>query len=132
MSSAADAVELLLNERFGQDGRREPIRLVRQGSGLSVRVGDESLLLLPAAAVPAVFRRFGRALDPAVDLVPERFSLGDGSFLVRLRHRARYDVIARDYLVWLPADGEALVELATSISAALLHLARANADLRVS
>lgn len=102
---------------------------MRRGGELFVRIGAEPALVLPEGAVPAVFRRFGRALDPAIELVSERFALGDGSLLTRLRHRARYDVIARDYLVWLPPGAEALVELATSVSAALTHLARANAQL---
>jgi len=41
-----------------------------------------------------------------------------------LRHRARYDVIARDFLVLTRPDAPPLAELSTSIAAALVHLAR--------
>ena len=93
----------------------------------ALRVGDE-LLPLPAGALDAVMNRYGKPLDARATqgemMVDERLELGDGAALVRFRFMRRYDVIARDYLVLYREDGEPLCEMATSIAAALDHLAR--------
>ena len=74
--------------------------------------------------VPLVFhiesgRYDGIALDgPSVEL-------GDAGVLYCIRHRGRYDVIARDFVVWAAPGREPVAELATSVSAALVHLAKA-------
>jgi len=90
-----------------------------------LRIGEE-LLPLPDGALEAVMKRYGKPLD-AQDgdmMVDERLELGDGRALVRFRFMRRYDVIARDYLVLYEAEGDPLCEMATSIAAALDHLAR--------
>lgn len=96
---------------------------------LSLAVGDE-VLPLPDGALEAVMRRYGKPLEAKAEemMVDERLDLGDGSSLVRFRFMRRYDVIARDYLVLYRPDGEALCEMATSITAALDHLARRFAE----
>lgn len=39
-----------------------------------------------------------------------------------LRHLARYDVIARDFLVYRTPNEEPITELASAVTAALMHL----------
>jgi hypothetical protein len=71
-------------------------------------------------------KRYGKALDADERemMIDERLELGEGAALVRFRFMRRYDVIARDYLVLYRDGGEPLCEMATSIAAALDHLAR--------
>lgn len=99
------------------DDAEEPLCLVYEAKRVAV----------PWAVLCAVFARYGREKAPEVRLADDapRLPLGDGRALVHLRHRARYDVIARDFLV-LERPGEPpLVELSTAIAAALVHLAEA-------
>ena len=102
------------------DGLSDDDRLCLIYEGQSVAV--------PWAVLCAVFDRFGREKAPEVSLEgAPRLDLGGGRALVHLRHRARYDVIARDFLVLERplAMGPPRVELATAIAAALVHLAEA-------
>lgn len=80
---------------------------------------------LESAVLVAVFERLAKEKDPTVVADGEVLTLGGGAVLRRLRHLARYDVIARDYLVLERPGRVALVELATAITAALVHLAEA-------
>ena len=91
----------------------------------ALRVAGE-LRPLPAGALDAVMRRYGKPLDaPEREMmIDERLELGDGAALVRFRFLRRYDVIARDYLVLYREGAEPLCEMATSVTAALDHLAR--------
>lgn len=76
---------------------------------------------LPPGAIAAVFRRFGAPLDPGARLMEIAvLELPEGP-LRHVRHKATWDVIARDYLVL----GERCV-LATTVAGALEHLGRAN------
>jgi len=80
---------------------------------------------LPMAVLDQVMVRYGKPLAEDVALDGARLLLQDGSALCMLRHRARYDVIARDFLVYVRLHEAPLVELSTSVAAALSHLARA-------
>ena len=71
-------------------------------------------------------RRYGKPLADDVTLHGARLVLPAGRSVVLLRHLARYDVIAKDYLVYSSPDAPPLAELAGSIAAALLYLARAH------
>lgn len=117
----------LLFERYDDAGELERIGLLWHQGGLAVRRGSGAATPLPPTAIEAVFTRFGRALDPSVTLEPPAFAVADGVELHWLRYKPRYDVIARDYLVLTRVGSEPLVELAPTIAAALLHLARAYA-----
>lgn len=117
----------------------QPLRtwLERSGSELSLREakGDGTVQVwhLPAQSVSAVMQRYGRPLDESlVDLrgATDRLLLPEGQWLVRLRFRPRYDVIAKDYLVLDVHGREPIAELATTVSAALAHLGRALAESR--
>lgn len=94
---------------------------------------------LPDGAIDAIMKRFGKPLDPDVDLVEvAALSLPSGR-LRHVRHLARYDVIARDFLVLeseeslsagaapsppIRAGEPALCALATVVAGALAHLAK--------
>ena len=110
-------------------------------NGLAVRyergcsIINDDLSGIPAAVaaaqaadvVVAVLRRYGRELDPSVEVRGPSLALDGAHTLVRIRHLARYDVIARDFLLLLQPEGAPLVELATSVAGALVHLAEAAA-----
>ncbi len=88
-------------------------------------------LPLPEGSVAAVMRRYAKPVDENlldVSMGGEGLSLGDGGRLVRVRFRPHYDVIAKDYLVLCAEGAEPVAELATTVSAALLHLGRAFAE----
>jgi hypothetical protein len=93
-------------------------------------VGDDGTFALPDGALDAVMVRFGAPLDPTSRLTSiATLDLGSGRTLRHVRHLARYDVIARDYLVYEAAGREPLCALATSVAGALDHLGRAVARL---
>lgn len=117
--------EITIHESVGDAGALVRTTLARGENGLALRV-DGELLPLPEGALDAVMKRYGKPLDAreADMMVDERLDLGDGRSLVRFRFMRRYDVIARDYLVLYAPDAEPVCEMATSIAAALDHLAR--------
>jgi hypothetical protein len=116
---------LLLHERTRDDGSTERTFLESlPGEGLCLRVEGEPPRPLPLEVLAAVMKRYGRVLDSAVTIAPdaERIALAGDRALVHLRHLARYDVIARDWIVWVEPGAEPIAELATAVSAALRHL----------
>ena len=125
MIAFAWVAEITIHESTDADGGRVTTKLAQLEEGLALRIGEE-LLPLPDGALDAVMARYGKPLDAleAEMMVDERLELGEGRALVRFRFMRRYDVIARDYLVLYAPEREALCELATSIAAALDHLAR--------
>ena len=91
---------------------------------LVLDTGGETLPL-PVGALAAVMRRYGKPLEETEVLnIEEHLDLADGATLERFRFLRRYDVIARDYLVYRESGHVPLCEMATSVTAALLHLAR--------
>ncbi len=89
-------------------------------------VSDDGAWTLPAGALHAVLARFGAPFDEhARSSLIATLHLAEGESLRHVRHLAGYDVIARDYLVYEHANGEALCALAATVAAALLHLGRA-------
>jgi hypothetical protein len=92
-------------------------------------------LALPEGSVTAVMRRYAKPLDGSLlDRASggEHLLLPDGQRLTRARFRPHYDVIAKDYLVLWTPDGDPVAELATTVSAALLHLGRALSQRRLN
>jgi hypothetical protein len=69
--------------------------------------------------------RYGKPLADGIALDGPSLELGEGRALHRIRHRGRYDVIARDFLVWTTPGQEPLAELAVAVSGALVHLSKA-------
>jgi hypothetical protein len=117
--------EITIHETTDEAGARLATRLGHHDGALALTVGGE-VLPLPEGALDAVMKRYGKPLDALESemMVDERLELPDGATLVRFRFMRRYDVIARDYLVLHRAGAEPLCEMATSITAALDHLAR--------
>jgi hypothetical protein len=114
---------LKIHETTTAGGALAPVSL-RDDAGTLVLVTDEELPL-PDGALEAVMARYGKPLEEGTSLVPvAALDLGDRR-LRHVRHLARYDVIARDYLVYERPDAEPLCALATTVAGALDHLGRA-------
>ena len=113
-------------------GELAPVYLTREGGNLALDLAEEPAQLpLPPGALEAVMKRFGAPFDRDEPLARvAALDLGGGRALHHVRHLARYDVIAKDYLLYEQPDGEALGALATTVTAALAHLARAAASVR--
>jgi hypothetical protein len=119
---------LKIHEITTASGALSPV-LLRLEDGVLVLGGDDEAFVLPHGALEAVMARFGAPLDPSSRVVSiATLELGAGRALRHVRHLARYDVIARDYLVYEAADREPLCALATTIAGALDHLGRAGAS----
>src|SRR5206468_2393417 len=92
-----------------------------------IRIADGGTVVgsLSIDAIEAVMNRYAKALDDGIALDGPSLDLGDERRLIMLRHRARYDVIARDFLVFVAPNAEPRAALSTAIAAPLVHLARA-------
>lgn len=118
---------LLIHESMNAAGERETVEVSAEAGALVVRVGGAATLL-PMLVLERIMERYGKPLDDGVVLderSPDQVDLGGGSALRRIRHRGFYDVVARDFVVWTSPGREPLAELATGISAALVHFAGA-------
>jgi hypothetical protein len=117
-----------IHEFSSTAGDLSPVCLQIRDGALEI-VADGSSWPLPPGALRAVLARFGAPFDADARISEiARFELGANELretLRHVRHLAGYDVIARDYLVYESANNEALCALAATVSAALLHLARA-------
>lgn len=118
-------MKLLIHQRTRDDGTLEDLFLSRENDALRVQIGNEEGALIPIEALVAVMRKFGRAIAEEIRLTGPSLDLGDHGSLVLLRHLARYDVIARDFLVLRAPNEEPITELASSVTAALMHLVAA-------
>jgi hypothetical protein len=101
---------------------------LRLEDGVLAIVSDEGTFALAEGALDAVMARFGAPLEPTERVAEiERIELGAGRALRHVRHLARGDVIARDYVVYEAPGQEPRCALATTVAAALAHLGRAAA-----
>lgn len=123
--AATNARMFKIDEQIGDDGASVTTNLDVRGGALRVEVGGHVLGELPVMAIDRVMDRYAKPLADGIVLDGPALDLGAGRALHLLRHRARYDVIARDFLVLVRPGVEPLVELAAPIAAALTHLARA-------
>jgi hypothetical protein len=99
---------------------------LRLEDGVLAIVSDEGTFALAEGALDAVMARFGVPLEPTERVAEiERIELGAGRALRHVRHLARGDVIARDYVVYDAPGQEPRCALATTVAAALAHLGRA-------
>jgi hypothetical protein len=115
---------LKIDERSTLEGELSAVFLQFEAGVLSI-VEEHCALPLPSGALDAVMARFGKPLDPDAQLAEMgTLEVGDGRILRHVRHLARYDVVARDYLVYASA-AEPLCVLAITAAGALRHLARA-------
>ncbi len=118
---------LRIHETVLADGTLETTCLSAGDDGIGVHIGNVRVATLPVEAVDRIMDRYGKPLADGIALSGPTLALGGDRVLCMLRHRARYDVIARDFLVFSIPGAEPMVELATSVSAAITHLARAMA-----
>jgi len=115
---------LKIHETIGDDGAAVETFL-RARDGRVELVGPAGARALPAGALDAVLRRFGQPLDADASVHEVgALRLPDGRVLRHVRHLARFDVIAKDYLV-LDVGDDVRCALATTAAGALDHLARA-------
>jgi hypothetical protein len=114
--------ELRLFETWSRDGRKLETYL-RIRNGLIEFDEPEQTTEMPLRVLEAVFRRYGRPLELEIAPVGPRLQLSDSVTIMHFRYLARFDVIAKDYLVWIYQERETLAELATGIVAALSHIA---------
>ena len=118
---------MLIDQRLDDAGVCEDTTLELEDGAIVVRVGGRSAASLAMSTLEQVMRRYGKPLADGVSPEGPALDLGGGRKLVRMRHLARYDVIAKDYLVWSAPGQEPIAELATAIAAALVHLTKAAA-----
>jgi len=118
---------LTIHEWTSETGARETVEVSAEEGALVVSVAG-ARAQLPMVVLERVMERYGKPLEDGISLDgpgSDRVDLGGGSVLHRIRHRGFYDVIARDFVVWTSEGREPLAELATGVSAALAHFARA-------
>ena len=113
---------LVLNESHDADGRTVRVAVFVDDGELVLDYEDREVALA-FPLVEAVFERFAKPLDPTIVPRGVRLEVGTAGTLMHLRHLARYDVVARDYVVLERPGKEPLAELCTAIGAALVHLA---------
>ncbi len=119
-----------IDEHLEDDGRRRRTELLVGPDGPELVVtggaGEEELcVLVDVAVIEALFGRYGAPPEQGLVARGPRLELGPGGALVHFRFLAKYDVIAKDWLLYEAPGREPLVALATQIAAALEHLARA-------
>ncbi len=103
--------------------------LVAGDGGALALVSDERSRLLPERALDAVMERYGAPLDASESVTSiGELALESGARVVHVRHLARFDVIARDYLLYERPGCEPLCALATTVAGALDYLARASSQ----
>ena len=120
--SSSDERRLVLHETMLPGGAFEKTWLEVVDGALVMRVEGGSAVEVPVPIFEAVMQRYGRPLAEGIDPVGPTVELPGGQVLCLFRHRARYDVTARDFLVYRAPGREPLAELATSVSAALTYL----------
>ena len=114
----------MVHEWVSATGALERLEVGIRDGALVVRVAAEEALL-PLAVLERIMQRYGKPLDESVALEGPSVDVGEAGVLRRIRHRGFYDVIARDFIVWQAPGGEPLAELATAVSAALVHFVEA-------
>lgn len=142
---AGESTSVLLDESIDEHGASRFVRLRRDADGAfalcresALRDGSSEVWPLPPGAVEAVMKRYGKPLESASVLrgtieslaldgaLPAAHAHHEGGLrLVRFRHLARFDVVARDYVALVGPRAEPICELATAVTSALFHLARA-------
>jgi len=117
---------LTIDEHVLPDGTHAGTHVSAGADGESVRVvvDGEVDVELPMDVLEQVMARYGKPLAEGISLSGPWLALEGGRALYMLRHRARYDVIARDFVVFVRPNEAPLAELSTSVAAALAHLAR--------
>jgi hypothetical protein len=116
--------KLLLHERTLPDGGLEKTWLEVENGALFFCVEGQPKAKVSHAVLDGVMRRYGKPLADDVAVNGPRLDV-DGCTLSILRYRPRYDVIAKDYLVYSASSGPPVAELATAVTGALAYVLRA-------
>ncbi len=124
-------MKLKIHETARADGALAATHLFVAGGLVYLAFDGEEPLPLPPGAIVAVMERYGSPLEPDARLTTiGALELSGESTLRHVRHLARWDVIARDWLVYESRRGgqsDSLCAMATTVAGALTHLARARA-----
>ncbi len=116
---------LKIHETTMQDGSLSPV-FVRAEADVLTLVNERGAFALPDGALDAVMARFGAPVEDGTKLVEvASLELGSAGRLRHVRHLARFDVIAKDWLVYERSGHAPVCALATTVAGALDHLARA-------
>jgi hypothetical protein len=122
---------LKIHETITATGEASLVHLTVDEGALALVLDGGAPVALGEVALEAVMARFGAPLEPSEPLIAVATLELDGGRAVRhVRHLARYDVIARDFVVYDVPGRDSLCALAITVSAALAHLARASVDAR--
>lgn len=116
-----------IHETTKTDGSLAATRLAVVDGDLVVENEDGSFVL-PEGALPRVMARYGAPIEDGTKLTEvDALDLGASARLRHVRHLARFDVIAKDWLVYEAVGAEPICALAHTVAGALGHLARAAA-----
>lgn len=118
----------MLHEITEADGSLSPVRLTVEDGELVVVVRAEAAVV-PEPLFAAVVGRYGAPFDEAEAVRRVgTLTLASGATIEHVRHLARFDVVARDYLVY-GATGvrERTCASSTVVAGALAHLLAARA-----
>ena len=117
------SARLLLHERTLPEGALEKTWLEAEHGALFFHVEGITKTEVPLAMLDTVMRRYGKPLADDVPVGGPCLEI-EGRTLSVLRYRPRYDVIARDYLVYRAGEQSPIAELATAVTGALAYLLR--------
>jgi len=113
---------LLVHERALSDGSLEHTWLEVDEGVLYLRFDEANRKEVPLPVLEAVMKRYGKPLADEIAVTGPALALGGGGSVQLFRHRAFYDVIAKDYLLYTAPGSEPVAELAASVTAALDYL----------
>jgi|GEM_PF-6267239 len=83
-------------------------------------------LPLDTTYIRGVFERYAHPLEAIGDCTA-RIELPDDAALLHMLYVPRFDVVPKDYLVWISKEGDPLVGLCAELVPPLMHLARVQA-----
>lgn len=116
-----------IHETTNADGSLAPMHLCVADGDVVVEI-EGAALVLPEGALARVMARYGAPVEEGAKLTEiDALDLGGGARLRHVRHLARFDVIAKDWLVYEQDGAEPLCALANTVAAAFAHLARVGA-----
>jgi hypothetical protein len=113
---------LLIDEHIRPDGSVVRTHLEGDPDHVTIIADDGTHGRLSVFALDKVMRRYGRALDPSIEVAGKSLDFGGGHRLTHLRWRAPVDADARDWLVWSTPGEEPLAALSNGVAAALRYL----------
>jgi hypothetical protein len=122
------SAQLLVHERTLPGGALEKTWLEVEHGSLYFHVEGTTKTEVPLAVLDGVMQRYGKPLADDVPFGGPCLEIA-GRALSVLRYRPRYDVIARDYIVYRAGDQPPIAELATAVTGALAYLLRPRDEL---